>query len=40
MKDSGLAVVVVGAIVVVVVLTSELGPVDDDMFDAMGRLPS
>jgi hypothetical protein len=40
MKDSGLAVVVVGAIVVVVVVASEVGASDEDAFDAVGRAPS
>lgn len=41
MKDSGLAVVVVGAIVVVVVVaSSEVGASDEDAFDAVGRAPS
>src|SRR5690348_1816909 len=35
MKDNGLAVVVVDAIVVDVVLTSELGATDEDGFDAV-----
>ena len=39
MNDRGLAVVVVRAMVVVV-LTSEFGAVDEDAFDAVGRAPS